>query len=127
MARSDVAFNALFAAEWLFGQGRVGRSMSRSRENLIHGMLETASRAGHGGVYPVERRRGLSPEAFREQYFLPGTPVVLEGAAAEWAPLASATPKRCGLMFAWDICRPAPPIGSTDPVREGPFAVDAQA
>ena len=32
----------------------------------------------------MERRRNLSPDQFRREYFLTGKPVVLEGIASEW-------------------------------------------
>ena len=44
------------------------------------------------GVYPVERRCELTPQEFRERYFVPGIPVVLEGAAAEWPAIKKWTP-----------------------------------
>jgi len=34
-------------------------------------MLAKASRKGDGHVYPVERRCALTPQEFRERYFVP--------------------------------------------------------
>ena len=35
-------------------------------------------------LQPIEKRSGLTPEEFREQYLLPGKPVVFKDLAAQW-------------------------------------------
>jgi hypothetical protein len=87
-----MTFKAMFSADWLFGQEHVAKLLPGRWEKLHHRMLAKASRTGDGGVYPVERRCGLTPQEFREKYFVPGIPVVLEGAAAEWPAIKKWTP-----------------------------------
>jgi hypothetical protein len=87
-----LAFTALFSVEWLRGQGNVPTLRRRRWDRLHQRILAKASRNGEGGVYPVARRKDLTPEEFREKYFLTGIPVVLEGAAANWAAVRKWTP-----------------------------------
>jgi lysine-specific demethylase 8 len=77
-------FKAMFIADWLFGEANIGKVLPRRWDQLRGRMAAKASRRAEGKVYSVDRRKNLSPQLFRQEYFLPGTPVVLEGAAAEW-------------------------------------------
>src|ERR1700730_8615624 len=93
-----MTFKTLFAADWLFGPANVAKLLPRRWEKLHHRMLAKASRGGEGDVYPVDRRRDLTPQQFREKYFVPGIPVVLEGAAAEWPAIKKWTPAYLNLL-----------------------------
>jgi hypothetical protein len=97
-AIEGITFKALFSADWLFGAENVAKLLPQRWETLHHRMLATASRNREGGVYPVDRRCELTPHEFREQYFRPGIPVVLEGAAAEWPAIKKWTPDYLNLV-----------------------------
>ena len=94
-----IAFNAVFAADWVFGPDNVGRLLPQ-RWDRLHGRMMRAASRKTGGVFAVDRRRNLTPEEFKQRYFLPGIPVVLEGAAAEWPAIRKWSPAylldRCG-------------------------------
>lgn len=88
MGRVDrLAFLTMFAADWFLGQANVGKVLPRRWETIQRRLLTAASRNREGRVHAVDRRSGLTPQEFREEYFLTGIPVVLEGAAAEWPAL----------------------------------------
>ena len=78
------AFNAAFVIDWFlsrkFGRRRPDRHASWDRR-----MLKKMQDRPIGRTLQVERRRNLSREEFRREYFVTGKPVVLEGIAAEWA------------------------------------------
>ena len=93
-----MTFKAMFSADWLFGQEHVAKLLPERWEKIHHRMFATASRTGDGGVYPVERRSELTPQEFRQRYFVPGIPVVLEGAAAEWPAIKKWTPDYFSLL-----------------------------
>jgi hypothetical protein len=92
--------NTLFAADWLLGPRTTGTLMPRRWEKAHRRLLALAQRKGGGGDFAVDRRRGLTPEEFRERYFLTGLPVVLEGAAKDWPAIRKWSPdyllQRCG-------------------------------
>jgi hypothetical protein len=85
------AFNLMFAADWLFGRGKAedAERWRRLERKMVAGTAESRE----GRLHPVERRRNLSPEEFKETYFVPGVPVVLEGAAADWPAIRKWTPE----------------------------------
>jgi hypothetical protein len=85
-------FNALFSADWLCGTHALSALLPRRWERLHERMLQRASRGAEGRTFVVDRRTDLTPAEFREQYFLPGRPVVLEGGAAHWPAIAKWTP-----------------------------------
>ena len=87
------AFQAMFSVDWLLGEANVDKLLPRRWERLRGRIAEKASLGGNGSVYPVDRQRNLTPERFRDEYFLPGIPVVLEGAAAEWPAVKKWTPE----------------------------------
>jgi hypothetical protein len=91
-AIDGMTFTALFAADWLLGPEHLAKLLPGRWEKLHDRILARASRNGEGAVYPVERRCDLTPEQFSEQYFVPGIPVVLERAAAEWPAIEKWTP-----------------------------------
>jgi hypothetical protein len=98
--RDWVTFNALFAADWLLGPSKVGKVLPRRWGNIQRRMLDKMSTSAEGKALAVERRRDLTPEEFREGYFIPGRPVVLEGAASAWPAIRKWSPEyfveRCG-------------------------------
>jgi hypothetical protein len=95
-----LAFDGIFAADWLFGRSRLDRVLPRRWARLHQRMLEAASRATEGDTVDVERRRDLSPADFHQRYFLTGTPVILDGAAADWPAIRKWSPgyllEQCG-------------------------------
>ena len=99
-ALQRINFNAFFAADWLLGANRVGKVMPRRWDRMHDRLLAKARQQGGGGDFQVDRVRNLTPELFRERYFKPGLPVVLEGAAAEWPAIKKWSPEyllqRCG-------------------------------
>jgi hypothetical protein len=81
--RPRYAFNAAFATDWFLNR-KLGLSKTIGRTAWDARMLDRMAGRPFGRTLAVERRRGLSPEEFRHEYFLTGTPVVLEGIAAGW-------------------------------------------
>ncbi len=88
-----LTFGAVFSADWFLGPDRVARVLPRRWDDLHRRMAASLPSDAEGTVHEVERRRGLSPEEFRELYFRTGIPVVLEGAAAEWPAARKWTPE----------------------------------
>ncbi|HMD32600.1 MAG TPA: cupin-like domain-containing protein [Candidatus Acidoferrales bacterium] len=86
-------FQSMFSMDWLFGEANVTKLLPRRWERLRDRMLANATSKGEGRVSPVDRRREFTPGAFLDEYFLPGIPVVLEGAAAEWPAVKKWTPE----------------------------------
>jgi hypothetical protein len=93
-------YSTIFAADWLVGPAAIGKVMPRRWDRLHDRMVARMAGAPDGQVYPVERRRGLTPDQFKQEYFLTGKPVVLEGAGAEWPAISKWTfeylLERCG-------------------------------
>jgi Cupin-like domain len=77
------AFNTTFAMDWFLGR-KLGLSRTGTRESWHSRMLERMRDRPAGQELQVDRRRGLTPDQFRREYFLTGKPVVLEGIASEW-------------------------------------------
>ena len=92
-ASQRVAFGAFFAADWFLGPERVARLLPRRWEDLHHRIGAAVPPGASGTVQPVERRRDLTPEEFRDRYFVTGIPVVLEGVACEWPAVTKWTPE----------------------------------
>jgi hypothetical protein len=88
-----LVFAAKFSADWLLGETRAARFSPGRWDKFRERIAKTASLTGEGKVYSVDRRKNLTPEAFRKEYFLTGTPVVLEGAALAWPALEKWTPE----------------------------------
>jgi len=99
-ATEGLQFRAMFSADWLLGQERMERVIPRRWDRFHARLLSKARRNGGGDTYEVARERNLTPEAFKERYFLPGIPVVLEGAASQWPAIRKWSPeyllRRCG-------------------------------
>lgn len=70
--------------QWLdhfFGRKRFFKDRSRFYKKLEACM----KKQGEGKIMPIERRKDLSLKEFKRHYVRKGIPVVLEGAAKEWA------------------------------------------
>ena len=74
-------FNLLFLFEHYFPNSA---PIKRIKDTTRLRIAEHLRAGGKGTIIPVERKRGLSPEEFQRRYLATGTPVIIEGAAAEW-------------------------------------------
>jgi len=63
-----------------FGRKRLFKNRSAFYKELF----ETMPKHGEGRIMPIERRKDLSLEEFKNHYVKKGIPVVLEGAANDW-------------------------------------------
>lgn len=55
------------------------------KEEVRRRVVQRLQQQGPRDPLPVDRVRGISPEEFKRRYFLPGIPVLVEGAAKDWA------------------------------------------
>ena len=99
-AIEHLRFRALFSADWMIGPKRVEKVMPRRWDDLYERLHDRVSRAEPGRTFDVPRVANMSSEQFREEYFLTGKPVVLEGAATDWPAIRKWSPEyllqRCG-------------------------------
>lgn len=80
--RQRAEFNAAFTLQHYARRSPVvGAARERARMRIV----EELRRGGPGRAIPVDRVRDITPEQFRSRYLHHGVPVVMEGAAAEWA------------------------------------------
>ena len=63
-----------------FGRKR----LFKDRSKYYNSLAETMKKHGEGRIMPVERRKDLSIEEFKNHYVKKGIPVVLDGAAKDW-------------------------------------------
>jgi hypothetical protein len=93
------AFNRTFVKDWVLAR-KFGRQTSDRRQRWHDRMVRKMAGQPPGRELAVERRVGLTPEQFRREYFVPGKPVVLEGAGREWPAVKKWTfeflMERCG-------------------------------
>lgn len=75
-------FNLLFALQHYFPQNG---ALKAHKDKVRMQIAESLQRGGPGRTIPIDRRIGLSPEEFRDRYLAHGLPVILEGAARDWA------------------------------------------
>jgi len=68
-----------------FGRERVFRWHNTSRRKHYARLHERLSKGEKGQLFEVERRSNLSIEELQKEYIKKGIPVVLEGAAKDWA------------------------------------------
>lgn len=61
------------------------KTFSKGRKAFYEGVLETMKKHGEGKLMPIERRKDLSLKEFKNHYVKKGIPVILEGAANDWA------------------------------------------
>jgi len=61
------------------------RFFVKGRKKFYEDVLASMKKQGEGKIMPVERRKDLSLEEFKNHYVKKGIPVVLEGAAKDWA------------------------------------------
>jgi hypothetical protein len=64
-----------------FGRKRV----FKNREKFYKKLEVCLAKHGEGEIMPIERRKDLTPKEFKDHYVKKGIPVVLEGAAKDWA------------------------------------------
>jgi hypothetical protein len=99
-ALQRLKFGALFSADWMIGPKRVEKVMPKRWDDLHERLLERVRRDEPGGTFDVPRVENITPEQFRDEYFLTGKPVVLQGAASEWPAIKKWSPEfllqRCG-------------------------------
>lgn len=60
------------------------KKLFKDRAKFYKKLEETLVKSGEGEIMPIERRKNLSPEEFKNHYVKKGIPVVLEGAAKNW-------------------------------------------
>jgi len=60
------------------------RFFPKGRKKLYEKILETMKKHGEGKIMPIERRKDLSLQEFKDHYVRKGIPVVLEGVANDW-------------------------------------------
>lgn len=58
--------------------------MGGRRRRFYKKLAETLKASGEGKMVPIERRKDLSMEEFRNHYMRKGIPVVMEGLAKDW-------------------------------------------
>lgn len=61
------------------------KTLFKSRKRFYTKLEKCLKAKGPGRIMPIERRKDLSLEEFHNHYVKKGIPVVLEGAAKEWA------------------------------------------
>ena len=99
-ALQRLKFGALFSADWMLGPKRVEKIMPKRWDELHQRLLDRVTRDEPGSTFDVPRVENMTPERFRDEYFLTGKPVVLQGAAADWPAIKKWSPEyllqRCG-------------------------------
>lgn len=68
-------------ADHFFGR----KKLFKNRSKFYAGVIANLKKSGEGRIMPVERRKDLSLEEFKNHYVKKGIPVILEGAAKDWA------------------------------------------
>jgi hypothetical protein len=68
------------ACDHFFGR----KTLFKDRKKFYDNLEKEMAAHGPGRVMPIERRKDLSLEEFKNHYVKKGIPVVLEGAALEW-------------------------------------------
>jgi hypothetical protein len=61
------------------------KTLFKDRSKFYKKLAETLKKHGEGRIMPVEKRKDLSHEEFMNHYVKKGIPVVMEGAAKDWA------------------------------------------
>ncbi len=67
-------------ADHFFGRKKLFKNRAKFYEDLV----KELKKHGDGKIMPVERRKDLSLEEFKNHYVRKGIPVVMEGAAKDW-------------------------------------------
>lgn len=76
--------NALMTMDHLLTRKLADKWIGPMRKKHLARVMAHLEKRGPGTLYPIDRRRDLTPEQFHREYLLRGIPVVLEGAAKEW-------------------------------------------
>src|SRR5215467_10670598 len=96
----QLKFGAFFSADWLLSPNRMEKVFPRRWEKLRERLLARVANNQEGGTFEVPRERDITPDEFKQKYFLTGKPVVLAGAAADWPAIKKWSPEyllqRCG-------------------------------
>lgn len=66
------------------GRERVFKLLGKRRKKFYKNLHKTLKASGEGKITPIERRKDLSLEEFKNHYVRKGIPVVIEGAAKDW-------------------------------------------
>lgn len=82
--RDRAVHNALMVADHLMSRGLADKLVAPLRRNHLARVTRHLERRGPGTLWPIDRRKDLTPEEFHREYLLPGIPVVLDGAAKDW-------------------------------------------
>lgn len=76
-----LGFDFWFALQCHFGKSRaIERRKEAIRARIVRRLQEQGPRKGMS----IDRVRDISPNEFKRRYLLPGRPVLLQGAAADW-------------------------------------------
>jgi len=67
-----------------FGRKRMFKLFGGRRRKFYSNLRETLIKGGEGKMVPIERRKDLSIEEFKNHYMKKGIPVVMEGMAKDW-------------------------------------------
>src|SRR5581483_2608557 len=67
-----------------FGRQRVFKLLGKRRRKFYRNLTETLKKRGKGRLIPIDRRKDLTAEEFKNHYVKKGIPVVMEGAAKDW-------------------------------------------
>jgi hypothetical protein len=76
--------NTLMTMDHLLTRKLADKWIGPMRRKHLARVTAHLEKRGPGTLYPIDRRRDLTPEQFHREYLLPGIPVVLEGAAKDW-------------------------------------------
>jgi hypothetical protein len=74
--------------QWMdhfFGRSRVFKWHKKSRTKLFQKLHQRMKDQQPGTIFELERRKDLSAKEFKREYIWKGKPVILEGAAKDWA------------------------------------------
>lgn len=66
------------------GRKKIARLIGHRRNKFAKKLIDDLAKDGKGKAIPVERRKDLSLEEFKNHYRKKGIPVVMEGAANDW-------------------------------------------
>jgi hypothetical protein len=86
-------YNLLWLAEHLLGPRRFQSFCARGEARNKAALERSYAARGGACLQEIERRRDLDAATFRREYLETGTPVVLEGAALDWACTQTWTPE----------------------------------
>lgn len=77
-------YRSFHLLDQLLGREKGKAFTKNSRRRFYNSLQSFLAEKGQGQVIPLERRKNLSDEEFKNKYVKHGIPVVLEGAASDW-------------------------------------------